>query len=276
MTAKQFGPIILKVLRENRKYTSQDEFYKYLLSKMEDYEEMYSLLVDTGGIITQSSSPAQEKGYTPMIITGSAAPAPLTPSRREEDASARFGAKPTSDMFVEHFTKQEIFDYLQRELPQKIEVQPPGFEKPVQLERRVTTSPGESKEDMRRGGMYMTDVRVAYNIPGRDDPAELITAHAYTTDASLDADAIMKQIVTQANALLRPALNRLAPRFTTPPPAALTVPGPEASREEILASGAFGFAQTDMLGQDGNGMDLESIRAWGLPSAPEAAKKYGG
>jgi hypothetical protein len=275
VTAKQYRPIVLKVVKEGKKFSSPEEFVDHLIAKMGEWEEMFSLAVETMGNVTQA--PAEQKGYTPMIITPAEAAAPLLHSApREEDASARFGVQPTGDMFTEFHTKDEIFEYLQRELPMRIEVQPQGFPSPVALQRRVTKSPGEKKEDIRRGGMYMTDVRVVYNMPGHDDPAEAITAHAYTTDKVLDANAIMQDIVKQANALLRPALNRLAPRFTTPPPAALTVPGPEASPAEIAASGVFGAAETDILGADGNGMDLESIRAWGLPSAPEAAKKYGG
>jgi hypothetical protein len=274
MTAKQYKPIIQKVLKDGRKFASQDEFVNYLIAKMEEWEEMFSLAVESMGNVTQP--PAQEKGYTPLIIAPSEA-APAVSSRREEDASARFGAQPAAtDLFAEHFSKQEVFDYYQRELPKRIEVKPPKCDKPIVLEKRVTKSPGDDKMEMRRGGTYMTNVRITYALPEADrDHGECVTEYACTTDTSLDADAMMKKIVEQANSIYSSVQNKVPPRFAIPPPAALTVPGIEASREEILASNAFGAAQTDMLGPDGNGMDLEAIKAWGLPSAPEAAKNYG-
>jgi len=273
--AKQYRPIILKVIKDGKRFGSPEEFVDHLIAKMGDFEEMFSLAVESMGNVTQA--PAQEKGYTPLIITPSEA-APVTSSRREEDASARFGAQPaTTDLFPEHFSKQEVFDYYQRELPKRIEVKPPKCDKPIVLEKRITRSPGDDKMEMRRGGTYMTNVRITYAMQGADPATgECVTEYAYTTDTSLDADAMMKKIVEQANAIYSSVQNKVPPHFAIPPPAVLTVPDINASRGEILASNAFGAAQTDMLGPDGNGMDLEAIKAWGLPSAPEAAKNYGG
>lgn len=271
MTPKQFRPIILKVVKEGKKFSSADEFVDHLIGKMDDFAEMFSMALDVMGKTTSSPTPAEEKGYTPLVITGPAEAAHPHTAPREEDASARFGAVPASgELFHEHFSKQEIFDYLQRELPPRIEVHPPLCDKPIILERRVTRSPGEAKEDMRKGGVYMNNVRVTYGIPGVDNPAELVTEYVYTTDERLDADALMQRVVTQANALYRSIQNKVPPRFAIPPPVALTVPGPDASQAEILASGAFGMATTD------KNVDVTDLQAWGAPSAPEAARKYGG
>ena len=258
MVAKQYRPIILKVVKDGKKFGSPEEFVNHLISKMEDFEEMFSLACESLGNGTTAPTPTKE--YSPLIIGPSEA-GPATPSRREEDASARFGAKPTAsgNMFDERFSKQEVFDYYQRELPKRIEVKPPLCTGPITLEKRITKSPGDDQSEMRKGGSYMTDIRIAY-FPVGGNPDEAIVERAYTTDTSLDADSMLARIIKQAEASFRSTQNRVPPRFAQPPPGSL---------DETISQ-AFATAETD------KNVDPTDLRAWGAPSAPEAAKHYGG
>ena len=49
MTPKQFKPIILRTLREGKKFQTVDAFADYLVGKMEDFEDMFSMALEVAG-----------------------------------------------------------------------------------------------------------------------------------------------------------------------------------------------------------------------------------
>ena len=255
MTAKQYKPIILKVIRDKKPFPSAEAFADHLVSKMAEWEEMFSLAMEAAGFTTQDPTPAAS--FAPLIIE----PGPNV-RIPEEDASARFGAKPTSasEMFSEKFTKQELFDYYQGNLPPTLTVHPPQCDAPILLERRVTKSPGESKDEMKTGGVYMTSVKITYGQPGQTDPAQLVTEQVYTTDPRLDADSVVKRVIDQAKGIYSSKQRVVAPQFTQQPANSL---------DETIGS-AFASAETD------KGTDYDALEKWGAPSAPLAARNYQG
>ena len=259
MTAKQYKPIISKVIKEGKRFNSSDEFVDHLIAKMGEWEEMFSLAVESMGVVTQA--PAQDKGYSPLIVTPSAS---SVPALREEDASSRFGAKTNGEMFAENFTKEQLFQLCQDQLPPRIQVHPPKCNAPIVLEKRVTRSPGESKADLRTGGQYMTGIRIYYGLPGVTEPSQLVTLTVNTTDKYFNAGEIMEAVTQQANSLYSSQQRVLPPQLTFVPQESLRVPNPETGGD----GGVFGSAQID------DKVDMEALNQWGAPSAPQAAANW--
>jgi hypothetical protein len=260
MTAKQYRPIILKVLQESGKknFTSVQDFADHLISKMEDFEDMFSLALQVVGTETKLNDPP-----SPIIIPGvnqtqdpGAKALGVARKQPSEDVSDRFRPKSSSEL-IENFTKSEVYDYYTKALPQRLEVTAKGCEKPIVLHRSIQRSPGDTPDDAKRGGMYMPNIKIMYGQPGapQDWSTNVLVS---TTDPDLDADRVIEEVRKQADMMFSDTLRHVEPRFTLPPPASLDATIGEGIHTET----------------DANANDAD-LRAWGAPVFNQAASEYG-
>ena len=223
MKIRDHRPLIIKTLKESTgTFKTIEDFADHLIARVEQAEEVLEMY--GGGLLINVP-----KSEGPMPIT-SVAKKTASPV----DISERIRAENTGAL-KENFTKQEIREYLDQALPQDIEVQPNGFEKPIKLFRRLENAPGD-----------LNFVRIKYVPQGADMGAETMLA---STEAVLDAEKVMQEILGSAEAVLSPKQRRIEPRHATPPLASLEQ-GLSATKEE----GAV-VAETD---KDQSGADLSN------------------
>ena len=248
MTAKQYRPIVLKVIKDGKPFKSAEEFADHLISKMGDYEEMHAIALQEL-VGTQPAPPAQ-KEYSGLIVS----PIPTMPFQaqtpiKEEDASERFGGArgpAPSKGYTEYRTKDEVFEYYRTNLPVRLQIKPANCPQPITLERRLRRSPGVSQEEDQ---FYMPTIEVAYGIPGMDDPNEQIRELVSTTDKALDAAGLLKRIADQAEQAYRPDRKRVMPQ----------APMPLADSLEGLRHNSFGSVETD---KDAAPASMGATAAW--------------
>ena len=261
MTPKQFKPIILRTLKEGKKFQTVDAFADYLIGKMEDFSDMFAMALEVAGTTTGpiiESASRQEFIPTPHTFL------PAPPSPDISDVSERFKPKQPRVGFNENFTKEELFTYYSQALPVDIQVLPPGCKAPITLRRRMQRGPGESFADAQSGGIYLPIVKISYAQPGVDDPAECVTVQVQTTDLDLNGERVLKEITDQANARYTSERRKVEPRFALPPPQSLddTIRGTQEERNP--------WNSTDENARP------EDMAQWGAPVAGVAASRFKG
>jgi hypothetical protein len=225
---------------------------------MEDFEDMFSLALQMVGTEQKLNDPP-----SPIIIPGvnqthdpSAKAFGVARKQPSEDVSDRFKPKSSSEL-IENFTKSEVYDYYFKALPQRLEVNPKGCEKPVVLHRSIQRSPGDSPDDAKRGGMYMPNIKIMYGQPGAPHDWST-TVIVSTMDADLDAERVVAEVHKQADMLFSDVQRHVEPRFTLPPPVSLDATISEGIHVET----------------DANASESD-LRAWGAPVFNQAASEYG-
>ena len=262
MTPKQFKPIILRTLREGKKFQTVDAFADYLVGKMEDFEDMFSMALEVAG-----TQPQIQFTPFPESVSRQEAPQPAAPSDAvlpTGDVSDRFKPKTTQVGFVENFTKEELYTYYSAKLPSTITVNPKNCLTPIALNRFIHRGPGDSFADMKSGGVYLPIVKITYSQPGVSDPAECVMVTVSTTDTDMSAERVLKQIVEMANARYTSERRKVEPKQTIPPPASLddTIRGTQEDRSPWNTTDE-NVSQNDMA-------------QWGSPVAGVAASRFKG
>jgi hypothetical protein len=195
MTPQQFKPIILKTLRDaaTKKFRSVDDLADHLVSRMVDYEEMLTL-AGPGVLIQTSASQA------PLALEEAAAPAPAPIVLPAQDISERLTGAQAAQGLSEHFTKDELYGYYSQNLPPAITVQPPGFDKPLNLQRWLKRAPGD-----------LGFVRIGYAPAGAEPETTSTQIQVATTDAKMNAEQALKELIDQANHIFSPTRRNVQP-----------------------------------------------------------------
>ena len=222
MQARQFRPIILKSLADSKgKFPTLDALADFLVSKMEMFEEMASLLI----LPDSPSRPTTESAFLLATPTPEPSRSVLLPSdSAKTDISERIvpGGRGNGAGMVEHFTKAEIYSYLMERLPASFEIQPAGFAAPLTLYKRIAQAPGD-----------MTFVKVQYHQMAPDNSLvepPVVETQVSSTMEVIDDVAILDGLKKTAMAVCSPEQRKVPPRMTIPPPQSLS-PDPGFSTE---------------------------------------------
>lgn len=217
MKIRDHRPLIIKTLRDSTgRFKSMEDFADHLITRMEQAEEVLEMY---GGAVLINSQTTSREETVPIT-------SPARKLAAQQDVSERIKQN-TSGGLTENFTKEEMRSYCDKCLPQDIEVQPNGFDKPIRLFRRLENAPGD-----------LNFVRIKYLPQGSDMGAETMIAG---TDGALDAEKIMVEIVASANTVMSPRPRVVEPKFATQPMASLD--SFKLSAEDERASGIV--AETD-------------------------------
>jgi len=254
MTPKQFKPIILRTLKEGKKFSTVDSFADYLIDKMEQFEDMFVMALEVAG--TNQAPQNKIVDSTGLVVSGLSEPSPPPPVRAYEpkDVSERFKPKAEQVGFQENFTKEELFEAYMKFLPPTLTLQPPGCKAPITLTRGMQRGPGDSFEDTRNG-------RISYSQPGVSDPNECVSVIVSTTDNEINPQRVIDEITKQANGRYSSERKVIPPHNPLPAIASLDDTIRDIER-----------APWNTTDDNASAADLAQ---WGPPSAGVAAAKYG-
>jgi hypothetical protein len=241
MKAKQYKKIILKTLQQSStKFRSIEDLADFIISKMEDYEEMASMLAEDD-ILSQYSHPTKS---TPLIITGSST-SPVEVSDISERVTVRKPEIPYTDDEIIRMKEKAIEQY-NRELPSELSVTPPNFKEPLRLLRRIMNSP-----------MAYPFIQVTYYPHNSNPETDSCKHQVVVTGAQDSSEFVLDQIKKQAMAIYSSTPRRIEPRLGEGKVAAerLVIPN--------IGPGSWG-AEID---KDTSGSE------WGASSAELAASK---
>lgn len=200
MKPSEYRPIILKVIKESTgRFPTVEAFADHLITQMDTYAQMLEL-AGTLGILptTLAAAPVQDKPAERGLVIGPDSPAPQQP---QVDISERMAAKGLQ----ENFSKTELHQYYNRTLPPQITVNPPGFEQPLVLIKRMQSAPGD-----------LGFVKIAYAPQGIQADEESATVFVETTDADMDASRVLAEIKNKAEMIYRPEVKRIPVMDITP------------------------------------------------------------
>jgi len=195
MKPADYRPIILQTVKDSTgRFPTVEKFVDHVIGQMETYEKMLELAGSLGMLpppVPSTESVAAPVKERSLIID------PASPEARmpQTDVSERMTDKKG---LQENFTKAEVIKYYDEALPLQISVNPPGFEQPLPLFKRVQGAPGD-----------LTFVKISYAPQGVTSDEESATFVAYTTDEKLDAQRAMAEIKGMAEAIYRPRPNKI-------------------------------------------------------------------
>lgn len=248
MKPKQYRPIILRTLQQAQgKYKTFEDFADYMISKMEDYEEMANMLA-ADGLIGELSATATA---TTNVILSPGDHAPLRVDVSDRIVPKESERQLTDDEIIR--LKDKAIEKYRAELPPEIEVTPPQFKTPLKLKLNLHNSPGG-----------MPFIRVAYCPHDSKRPeADSCQQQVIVTGTQPQSAAILSEIRTQAMGMYSPQPRVVVPGLPAGQPLKqrLELPNPDS---------------TDAWGANaGEGKYSSSESNWGPSSAEIAASRMG-
>lgn len=191
MNANQFKPIILLTLQQSTgQFRSLDDLADHLVTRMSQFQEMVEL---AGLVFSDSLSSPAKSGLiltpdAPLPPQPAVTPTPVHAVKlRDVDISERI----TEDGVKDNFGAQELYDWYSKHLPPTIEIQPPGFDKPLTIYRQALR---RSPEGM---GNF---VRILYGFQGAGE-AQCAAFVVAGTDTEMNAERVIEEIVRGATGM---------------------------------------------------------------------------
>lgn len=205
---RNYEALIAKTLTQaSGKKLSANEVAKMIIDKIEDVE---SVIGSMGGD-AMPILPSYLDGLPKLMRTSE-------PQRKPAESSnifRRLGA-PDTDLdpalnLIEAFSKEDLQNFAKTEMPDFITVQPPDFAEPFRMERKIESAPGDL------GFVRIIYQQVGNALATQDGALIGPSVQVQTTDQSLDADLLVKEIITQANGLYTKTPRVLTPKINFVP-----------------------------------------------------------